>query len=242
MVCAALALLRLSPPVDALSAPRQWNSIGPMPLANLFNPTNPAAFNSGRVATIAVDPSDVTHWLIGAGNGGVWESRNSGTSWLPLTDGAPTLAIGAVAFAPSNPNIVYATTGEAVTVGFAKAGLGMLKSIDGGQNWNLLAAASFARASCGAPPAWTNVTPASTSIHPDHHALAWAGTRLIDGNDGGVWSTADLGASWQNHNAGLPTNMFFSGARHPADPNFIVGGTGTSLLPPAAEAGRHGPL
>ena len=44
---------------------------------------------------------------------------------------------------------------------------------------------------CAASPAWTNVT-LNSGVHPDHHALAWAGTRLIDGNDGGVWNTTDL--------------------------------------------------
>ena len=126
---------------------QMWTNIGPTPISDRRNPANPSNFNSGRVASIAVDPSDLNHWLIGTGNGGVWESRDGGVSWVPLTDGMPTLAIGAVAFALSNPNVIYAATGEATQSGFTKAGMGVLKSTDGGRSWNLLAASSFARAS-----------------------------------------------------------------------------------------------
>ncbi len=61
-------------------------------------------------------------------------------------------------------------------------------------------------------------------VHPDYHAAAWSGNRLIVGNDGGVWSTTDRGQIWQDHNATLSTLMFFSGSLHPTDPNFILGG------------------
>lgn len=92
-------------------------------------------------------PSDPDHWLIGTGNGGIWQSRDAGGSWTPLTDAAPTLTIGAVAFAPSDPSIIYAATGEATMSGFTKAGLGILKSVNRGQTWTLLATSSFARTS-----------------------------------------------------------------------------------------------
>jgi hypothetical protein len=57
-----------------------------------------------------------------------------------VTDSAPTLATGAIAFAPSDPNVVYVGTGESAGVSFAKVGLGVLKSTDGGDNWTLIAA------------------------------------------------------------------------------------------------------
>jgi photosystem II stability/assembly factor-like uncharacterized protein len=132
--------------VGTTGAAPVWTSLGPTPMSDPRGPTNPANFNSGRVASIAVDASDLNHWLIGTGNGGVWETRDAGSIWVP-PDGTPTLAIGAVAFAPSNPNVIYAATGEATQSGFTKAGLGILKSTDGGRSWNLLAASSFGRAS-----------------------------------------------------------------------------------------------
>ena len=87
---------------------------------------------SGRIAAVAVDPSDVTHWLIGAAQGGVWETRSTGTTWTPKTDSQASLAMGAIAFAPSDPNIIYAGTGEANFSGDSYAGEGLLKSADGG--------------------------------------------------------------------------------------------------------------
>lgn len=429
-----------------------WSSIGPSPLVP---PSAPQNFNAGRVSSIAVDPSDPDHWLIGVGNGGVWESRDGGGSWIPLTDAAPALAIGAVAFAPSNPSIIYAATGEAVLSGFAKAGLGILKSIDSGQTWTLLATSSFARTSvrrvrvhpsdpnimlatasrggfgrdsqegapspapfgvlkstdggvtwtrtlvgqataleidssnfnnqyaaigeirrggvnndtpgaapnglyrstnqgqtwtlvegpwsassarpatgrielamspshpsvlyasiavspndgssaqpllglyrtdnawaatpawiqvptgptgdggycgpgkcnyshvisvdpmdpntlfagggsrgggvfrctsCGLSPEWVNVS-RNSGVHPDHHAMAWVGNRLIDGNDGGVWSTVDRGGSWENHNRTFSTIMFFGGSLHPTDPDVILTGIRDHSLGLRTQAG-----
>ena len=63
----------------------------------------------------------------------------------------------------------------------------------------------------------------TTDLLVDHRAIAWAGLRMILGNDGGVFSTTD-GASWQNHNTPIQTTMFYNGSLHPTDPGFIVGG------------------
>ncbi|MBI4907580.1 MAG: IPT/TIG domain-containing protein [Acidobacteria bacterium] len=100
---------------------------------------------NGRISSIAVDPVDPNHWLLGAGNGGVWETLDSGKNWWPLSDDWPTLAIGAVTFAPSDPNTIYVGTGEASGPGVTKAGLGLMKSVDGGRTWELLASPTFAR-------------------------------------------------------------------------------------------------
>jgi len=97
------------------------------------------------VADIAVDPSNPNHWLIGAAQGGVWETRDTGATWTPLTDNQPSLAMGAVAFAPSNPNVIYAGTGETVFSADSYAGAGLLKSTDGGANWNLLGTLTFSQ-------------------------------------------------------------------------------------------------
>src|SRR6185503_7954165 len=61
-------------------------------------------------------------------------------------------------------------------------------------------------------------------FHPDQHALAWAGTRLIIGNDGGVWSTPDGGVSFANHNSNLSLTQFYFGSVHPRNRNVALGG------------------
>src|SRR5215831_17671108 len=104
---------------------QMWTSLGPAPLIGGNGPT-------GRIKVLAVDPSNRDHWFLGAASGGVWESRDGGASWNPIIESQPNLNIGSVAFARSDPKVVYAGTGEA-TWGFdAHPGQGILKSTDGG--------------------------------------------------------------------------------------------------------------
>jgi photosystem II stability/assembly factor-like uncharacterized protein len=96
---------------------------------------------SGRVVAVAVDPGNAAHILIGAGGGGVWETRDAGKTWNPRTDDQPSLSTGAIAFDPRNPLVVYAGTGEGDSV--SALGVGILQSTDGGTNWTQLASAPF---------------------------------------------------------------------------------------------------
>jgi hypothetical protein len=82
-----------------------WTNLGPSHLL----PNDWA----GRVAAIAVDPANPNHWLAGAALGGVWDTTDAGATWQPRTDGQASLAMGAIAFSPSSPEVVYAGTGEA---------------------------------------------------------------------------------------------------------------------------------
>jgi len=111
-----------------------WSNIGPSPN---HDTTSPDA--GGRVSAIAVDPNSASHWLAGAAQGGIWESIDGGATWEPRSDDAPSLAIGSIAFAPSNAKIVYAGTGEAIFSADSYAGMGLLKSLDGGTSWFVVA-------------------------------------------------------------------------------------------------------
>jgi hypothetical protein len=110
----------------------RWINIGPAPIVD----TRPV---SGRVATIAVDPRDLQHWLIGAAQGGIWDTHDAGTTWTPKTDAAASLAMGKIAFAPGAPDIIYAGTGEAVVGASPYGGEGLLKSVDAGATWQRIA-------------------------------------------------------------------------------------------------------
>ena len=113
------------------------------------DPRNPDPYQSGRVSSIAVDPRDTSRWLIGAGNGGVWETRDAGRSWTPIADDAPTLSIGVVTFAPGNPDVIYVGTGEYVgTSPSSNVGVGILKSVNGGQSWALMGQSSLQSDGC----------------------------------------------------------------------------------------------
>ena len=96
---------------------------------------------AGRIVAVAVDPGNPSHVLIGAGGGGVWETKDAGRLWQPRTDTQPSLSIGAVAFDPANPLNVYAGTGEGDSI--SALGVGLLRSSDGGTTWMLHASAPF---------------------------------------------------------------------------------------------------
>jgi photosystem II stability/assembly factor-like uncharacterized protein len=134
------SLLAEAPPVRV-----EWRPLGPagIPRGQTYG-SGPGGTTTvaGRVPAIAVDPSDSQHVLLGAAAGGVWQTRDGGQSWMPVTDDQPTLSIGALAFDPSDPSKVYAGTGEGNSE-YAQLGQGMLASSDGGSTWRVLAQQAF---------------------------------------------------------------------------------------------------
>jgi hypothetical protein len=129
-------------PAAAPGAPAAvWQALGPTLIPNGQTYGTNRVDVSGRVASIAVDPSDAKHLLVGAAGGGIWESSDTGATWSPRTDQMPSLAIGAIAFDPSNPKRVYAGSGEGNF--YANLGAGIYKSTDGGTTWTVVASAPF---------------------------------------------------------------------------------------------------
>lgn len=118
-----------------------WQFIGPSNIPNGQTYGTNTISVIGRVSSIAVDPNNTAHLLLGAAGGGIWESTNTGAAWSPRTDQFPSLAIGAIVFDPTAPSNVYAGSGEGNF--YANLGAGVYKSIDGGTNWSVLAAAPF---------------------------------------------------------------------------------------------------
>ncbi|HXI04588.1 MAG TPA: thrombospondin type 3 repeat-containing protein, partial [Candidatus Saccharimonadales bacterium] len=174
-----------------------WVNVGPAPTERKAVAGFPEAHWSGRVADVAVDPSDPDHWLIAAASGGVWETRDAGTTWAARTDDQPTLAMGSIAFAPSDPNIVYAGTGEGPVWG--GEGLGILKSLDGGTTWSHVATAPFERA--GIPDIRVDPSNPDVVIAIDEQgAIGKFGDTfriaLAQGPRTGVYKSADGGFTW----------------------------------------------
>src|SRR5262249_54374313 len=121
----------------------QWPSIGP-PVMNQPPPppTNPRA--SGRMNTIAIDPTNTDTIYIGAANGGVWKTEDGGKTWRALTDTQCSIAMGSIAIDPSNNKLIYAGTGEEnFTFQPSYYGCGVLKSTDGGVTWTQKGASVF---------------------------------------------------------------------------------------------------
>jgi photosystem II stability/assembly factor-like uncharacterized protein len=83
----------------------------------------------GRITTVAGVVGHPNLYYAGTPNGGVWKTDDGGRTWKPIFDSVPVPSVGALAVAPSNPNIIYVATGEQ-----GKGG-GIFRSIDGGETW-----------------------------------------------------------------------------------------------------------
>ncbi len=95
----------------------------------------------GRTRAIVVDAADASEntWFAGSVGGGIWKTTDAGLSWTELTSNLPNIAISSLAQSTSNPNVLYAGTGERIFAFFRTgSGNGILKSIDGGTTWEFL--------------------------------------------------------------------------------------------------------
>ena len=101
-----------------------WRMIGP--------------FRGGRTRAAAGVPSQPNVFYMAQVNGGVWKSDDYGRIWTPIFDHESTQSIGAIAVAPSNPNIIYVASGEGLHRPDLSVGNGIYKSTDAGKNWTHL--------------------------------------------------------------------------------------------------------
>jgi len=101
-----------------------WRMIGP--------------FRGGRTVAATGVPGQPNVFYIGVNNGGVWKTTDYGRVWTPIFDDQPTGSIGALAVAPSNPNIIYVGSGEGLQRPDLSTGDGIYKSTDAGKTWKHL--------------------------------------------------------------------------------------------------------
>ncbi|HZT78513.1 MAG TPA: hypothetical protein VFA27_17825 [Vicinamibacterales bacterium] len=121
LVVSAVAQSRESP---ALVNDMRWRPIGP--------------FRGGRTKAITGVPSQPSVFYAGAVNGGVWKTNDFGRTWTPIFDDQPTGSVGAIAVAPSDPNVVYVGSGEGLARPDLSVGDGIYKSTDAGKTWTHL--------------------------------------------------------------------------------------------------------
>ncbi len=109
-----------------------WQAKGPINTPIIIS--NGKKRGNGRVNCIAFDPNDPEIIWVGSPAGGLWKSNDGGNNWSTNTDDLPVMGISHIAINPNNSQIMYIVTGDANATDTYS--IGILKSIDGGQNWN----------------------------------------------------------------------------------------------------------
>ncbi|MBA0088687.1 MAG: hypothetical protein HRJ53_27170, partial [Acidobacteria bacterium Pan2503] len=108
----------------SLYSEMKWRMIGP--------------FRAGKVNGVAGVPGNPAIYFMGADGGGIWKTADGGVTWKPVFDGEFAASIGAVAVAPSDPNILYVGTGVNTIYGDVSHGNGVYQSTNGGATWQHL--------------------------------------------------------------------------------------------------------
>ena len=175
-------------------------------------------FSVVTVGACRASPDTVFAAFVGISSGSVtyvtklYRSTNGGTTWTRIASAddfcSPQCWYDAyVAVDPANASIVYLGGVD------ARYGVyGVAKSTDGGASWTEIANAG------------------GTQLHPDHHVMAFGpasgnGTKIWEGNDGGVWTSTNGGGSWSNKNSDLATALLYNVAVHPITPERMLGGS-----------------
>jgi photosystem II stability/assembly factor-like uncharacterized protein len=180
----------------------------------------------GRVRSLVIHPTTPATMWAGSVGGGVWKTTNSGTSWTALNDFMANLAVASMVIDPTNPNILYAGTGEGMGNIHSLSGAGVFKTTDGGATWTQLSATSSWDAvnrlaispansqtiiaatgegifrTTNGGTTWTETYPYRmlyASFHPTVGSLA------VASSDGSALYSTDGGVSWTQA-AGLPTS------------------------------------
>lgn len=171
------------PPSPAPAAP----VIGASLLKGLEARSIGPAVMGGRVADLALDPTDASRFYVALGTGGLMKTTDNGVTFQGVFDDQPVAAVGAVALAPSKPDVLYAGTGEANDRNSSSWGDGVYRSTDGGESWTHAGLR-------------TSRTIARIVVHPrDPQTLyvAAMGDLWQRGGERGLFKSTDGGQSWK---------------------------------------------
>jgi len=163
------------PAIDpALLKSLEWRCIGP--------------YRGGRVVAVAGDPLHSQVFYFGSTGGGVWKTTDGGIIWENVSDGYfKRASVGALAVAPSDPNVIYVGMGEATIRSNVSHGDGVYRSTDAGKTWTHLGLADT-----------RNI--AKVRIHPQNPDLAYVaalGHAHGPNPERGVYRTTDGGKTWE---------------------------------------------
>lgn len=200
---------------------RDWVTLGPAPITS--------GPYTGRVSAVACHPTDANVYYVGGADGGIWRTTDAGVTWTALTDDMPTTAIGALAIDATDPQIVYAGTGEANYANHSRFGLGIYKTTDGGNTWAQLAEETFA-GRCFAKlvihPANPETLFAAVTRAGGFPALAAAKNHPGANGPVGLFRSDDAGETWSLVAGGLPAEVATDVAIDAGDPNLMYAAIG----------------
>lgn len=199
-----------------------FRNIGPALMGGRI--TEIAVANRGRLGTTI---------YIAAATGGLWRSTNAGVSWTSLFDSVRAPSLGAIAVAPSNPDIIWAGTGEPQNMRSSSWGNGVYRSTDGGRTWS-------------AP-----MLPKSQHIgrividprDPNVVYVAAVGPLWAPGGERGLFKTSDGGRTWTNTKEIGPYTGFTEVVMDPLNPDVLYAASyqrerrAYSFLPAGTESG-----
>jgi len=140
-----------------------------------------------RLTSVVGIPGQPNIYYVGAASGGIWKTIDGGVHWEPIFDSQPVSSIGALAIAPSNPNIVWAGTGEPWIRSHISVGQGIYKSTDAGKTWTLMGLEKTGRISR------VVIDPKN----PDVVLVGALGHAYGPQQERGVFRTTDGGKTWQ---------------------------------------------
>ncbi len=188
----------------ALTAQRRdWTEIGPKPISGRVY--------TGRVSAIAPSTKNANLYYVAGADGGVWKTTDGGTNWQPIGDFLPTTATGALCLDPSNDQVLWVGTGEANFAHHSRYGVGIAKTVDGGNNWVVYGEAAFG----GRCISRIRIDPKNrsvlyaTSTHAGGFLPPKTAARGHPGTNGplGVWKSGDGGETWTQLTNGIPSNL-----------------------------------
>ncbi len=189
---------QVSTPLDsAFLAGLPWRSIGP---ANM----------SGRITDVEGIPGTHTFY-VAAATGGIWKTTNAGTTFREVFNGQRVASMGDLAIAPSNPDIVWAGTGEEDSRNSISPGGGIYKSTDGGLTWTFM----------GLKETETIARIVVHPTNPDIVYVAALGAIWRSNPERGLYKTTDGGRSWRRIKFISDKAGFVDLVMHPTDPNTL---------------------
>ncbi len=186
----------------------QWRLIGP--------------YRGGRAVAVTGVPGDGATYYFGSVDGGVWKTIDAGTTWTSAFEGQPIASIGALAVAPSNPQVLYAGTGESDIRSSLSSGDGVYKSTDGGQTWKNMGLRDSRQIS-------------RIVVDPNNADVVYVGAlghAYGPNQERGVFKSTDGGNTW-THVLNKGTEIGVSDlAIADASPNILFAGTWNTHRPP----------